>query len=153
MTEYIYASQIYQSVGDVETAVTALKNRLENNPTEWCCVKPQINIRQMTLFNGDEITVWDVGDALSDAEIMALTPSDEGLYHIYSTQAGDNLSDLSPIDLLTKVTLLRNSYARRLIADKYFEVTEDAGNLNSEDTENPDAGIDVTNEDMSVFMS
>ena len=107
----------------------------------------------MTLFNGDEITVWDVGDALSDAEIMALTPSDDGLYHIYSTQDGDNLSDLSPIDLLTKVTLLRNSYARRLIADKYFEVTEDAGNLNSEDTENPDTGIDVTNEDMSVFMS
>lgn len=153
MTEYIYASQIYQSVGDVEAAVTALKNQLENNPTEWCVVKPQINIRQMTLANGDEITVWDGGDALSDAEIMALTPSDEGLYNIYSTLVGDNLSDLSAGDLLTKAALFRNLYARMLIADQYFEVTEDAGNLNSEDTENPDTGIDVTNEDMSVFMS
>ena len=36
MTEYIYASQIYQSVGDVE-AVTALKNQLENNPQNGAC--------------------------------------------------------------------------------------------------------------------
>ena len=104
----------------------------------------------MTLFNGDEITVWDVGDALSDAEIMALTPSDGGLYNIYCTQVGDNLSNLSAEDLLTKVTLLRNSYARRLIADKYFEVTDDEV---TDDEENLNAGIDVTNEDMSVFMS
>ena len=106
MTEYIYASQIYQSVSDVEAAVTALKNQLENNPKNGA-VKPQINIRQMTLFNGDEITVWDVGDALGDAEIMAITPSDDGLYHIYSTQ--DEI--IINLSLLTtyKSNTLRNS--------------------------------------------
>lgn len=143
MTEYLYASTIYQSVSDVETAVTTLKNQLENNPTIWCTVKPQINIRQMTLVNGDEITVWDDGDALSDAEIMALTASDEGLYHIYAIQDGDNLTDLSAEDLITKVSLIRNSYARWLEADKYYEITEDYEADNIE--------IAVTNEDMSIF--
>lgn len=144
MTEYIYASTLYNSVDDVETAVTTLKNQLENNPTVWCNVKPQLNIRQVTLFNGNEITVWDDGDALGDAEILALTASDDGVFHVYATHDGDNLTDLSAEDTITKVALLRNSYARWLNADKYYEVTDDESILPIEHN--------VTNEDMSGYV-
>lgn len=145
MTQYYYASTYYNSVDDVEAAVTTLKNQLENNPTVWCNVKPQINIRQMTLVNGNEITVWDDGDSLSDAKIIALTASDDGLFHVYATHDGDNLTDLSAEDTITKIALLRNSYARWLNVDKYYEISDDVNITPIE--------IAVTNEDMSVFTS
>ena len=136
MSEYNYAHTLYQSVDDVEAAVSALKNQLENNPTIWCTVKPQINTRLMQLVDGTEITVFDDGDALSDTEIMALSSSDDGLYHIYA---------ISAEDLITKVALIRNSYARWLQADKYFQKTDDY--------EAPNIEIAVTNEDMSIFTA
>ena len=145
MSEYNYAHTLYQSVDDVEAAVSALKNQLENNPTIWYTVKPQINTRLMQLVDGTEITVFDDGDALSDTEIMALSSSDDGLYHIYAIKDGDNLTDLSAEDLITKVALIRNSYARWLQADKYFQKTDDY--------EAPNIEIAVTNEDMSIFTA
>ena len=143
MTQYIYADKIYETVDEVEAAVTALKNQLENNPTIWCSVKPQINIRQMTFVDGTEITVFDDGDALSDTEIMAISSSGEGLYHVSAIHDGDNITDLNAEDTITKVALMQKSYARWLKADKYFEITDDS--------ENPTIEIAVTNEDMSVF--
>ena len=145
MPEYYYASKIYQSVDDVETAVTGLKNQLENSPTIWCTVKPQINTRQMQLDDGTEITVFNDGDALSDTEIMALSSSDEGLYHIYAIVDGDNLTDLSAEDTISNVARMRNSYARWVEADKYFEIPDDTDADNIE--------IAVSNEDMSIFTT
>ena len=150
MPKYNYATNPYETLNEVEAAVTALKNQLENNPTLWCSVKPQINTRQMTLVDGTEITVFDDGDALSDTEIMAISSSDEGLYHVDAIHDGDNMTDLNAEDAISKVALLRNSYARSLTADKYIEITE-------RDTEGDVVAdiiaeeVPVTNEDMSVF--
>ena len=39
MTTWIYNNEIYNTEAEVEVAVTSLKSRLDNNPTDWVTVK------------------------------------------------------------------------------------------------------------------
>ena len=142
MAKYFYANTEYDTVEEVEAAVTAMKARLDNNPTDWCVVKPMINPRTIAIYSGDVIG-YDSGEPLTDAQIKALN-DDEWLggntvYNVYSVVDGDNFTEVSEALAAQKVRTMRLSYARWLIVNRYF-VNETGAIMN------------VTNEDMSVYV-
>jgi|TARA_B100000035_G_C20643802_1_gene397837 hypothetical protein len=137
MTEYSYASRIYTSLENVEAAVTAMKQRLDNNPTDWCVVKPMINPRTIAIYSGNVIG-YDSGDALTDTQINALSSSST-VYNVYSIHEGDNFTEVAEADVAGKVRNMRRDYARRFNVDKYI-------NFDKEQT------LNVTNEDMSGYV-
>ena len=149
MNKYIYANKLYDTVDEVQEAVTAMKARLDNNPTDWCVVKPMINPRTIAIYSGDVIG-YDSGEPLTDAQIKALGSSNN-LYNIYSVHEGDNFTEVSEDNINQKVESLRTPYARRLELNKYFYV---AGVMEGEvfnPTEEPTI-YNVTNEDMSGYV-
>lgn len=149
MNKYIYANKLYNTVDEVQEAVTAMKARLDNNPTDWCVVKPMINPRTIAIYSGDVIG-YDSGEPLTDAQIKALGSSNN-LYNIYSVHEGDNFTEVSEDNINQKVESLRTPYARRLQLNKYFYV---AGVMEGEvfnPTEEPTI-YNVTNEDMSGYV-
>ena len=142
MSRYIYAQVAYDTVDEVEAAVTAMKARLDNNPTDWCIVKP--NISSTTLqVDGDDIIAYQYGNPLNDTQINALSSSDT-VYNVFSINEGDNYTAVSEADVAGKVTALRRGYARWLALDKYFDSQVEHG-----------AALityNVTNEDMSGYV-
>lgn len=140
MSIYNYAAREYTSVKNVEAAVTAMKTRLDNNPTDWCVVKPMINPRTIAIYSGDVIG-YDSGEPLTDAQINALSNSDT-VYNIYSIRDGYNYTTLSEVDTIKKVSEMRKSWAIWNRVDVYVEIT----------TENNIIEHDVTNEDMSGYV-
>ena len=140
MSRYNYAARLYTSVENVEAAVTAMKIRLDNNPTDWCVVKPMINPRTIAIYSGDVIG-YDSGEPLTDAQINALSNSDT-VYNIYSIRDGYNYTTLSEVDTIKKVSEMRKSWAIWNRVDVYVEIT----------TENNIIEHDVTNEDMSGYV-
>tara|TARA_R100001509_G_scaffold85062_1_gene48412 strand:- start:1024 stop:1446 length:423 start_codon:yes stop_codon:yes gene_type:complete len=140
MSIYNYAAREYTSVENVEAAVTAMKTRLDNNPTDWCVVKPMINPRTIAIYSGDVIG-YDSGEPLTDAQINALSNSDT-VYNIYSIRDGYNYTTLSEVDTIKKVSEMRKSWAIWNRVDVYVEIT----------TENNIIEHDVTNEDMSGYV-
>ena len=140
MSIYNYAAREYTSVENVEAAVTAMKTRLDNNPTDWCVVKPMINPRTIAIYSGDVIG-YDSGEPLTDAQINALSNSDT-VYNVYSVRDGYNYTTLSEADTIKKVSEMRRSWAIWNRVDVYVEIT----------TENNIIEHDVTNEDMSGYV-
>ena len=142
MTKYMYASTAYETVEEVEAAVTAMKARLDNNPTDWCVVKPMINPRTIAIYTGDVIG-YDSGKPLTDAQINALNPDEwlggNGIYNIYSINDGYNFTEVSEALAAQKVRTMRLSYARWLVVNRYF-VNETGAVMN------------VINEDMSGYV-
>ena len=142
MAKYFYANIEYDTVEEVEAAVTAMKTRLDNNPTDWCVVKPMINPRTIAIYSGDVIG-YDSGEPLTDAQIKALN-DDEWLggntvYNVYSVVDGDNFTAVSEALAVQKVRTMRLSYARWLVVNRYF---------NGE----TGAVMNVINEDMSGYV-
>ena len=142
MPTYSYASKYYETVEEVEAAVTEMKTRLDNNPTDWCVVKPMINPRTIAIYSGDVIG-YDSGEPLTDAQIKALN-DDEWLggntvYNVYSVVDGDNFTEVSEALAAQKVRTMRLSYARWLVVNRYF---------NGE----TGAVMNVINEDMSGYV-
>tara|TARA_B100001939_G_C16434460_1_gene402113 strand:+ start:65 stop:514 length:450 start_codon:yes stop_codon:yes gene_type:complete len=149
MNKYIYANNLYDTIDEVQEAVTAMKTRLDNNPTDWCVVKPMINPRTIAIYSGDVIG-YDSGEPLTDVQIKALGSSNN-LYNIYSVYEGDNFTEVSEDYINQKVEALRTPYARRLELNKYFYV---AGVMEGEvfnPIEEPTV-YNVTNEDMSGYV-
>ena len=140
MSIYNYAGREYTSVENVEAAVTAIKTRLDNNPTDWCVVKPMINPRTIAIYSGDVIG-YDSGEPLTDVQINALSNSDT-VYNIYSIRDGYNYTTLSEADTIKKVSEMRRSWAIWNRVDVYVEIT----------AENNIIEHDVTNEDMSGYV-
>ena len=140
MSIYNYAGREYTSVENVEAAVSAMKTRLDNNPTDWCVVKPMINPRTIAIYSGDVIG-YDSGEPLTDAQINALSNSDT-VYNVYSVRDGYNYTTLSEADTIKKVSEMRRSWAIWNRVDVYVEIT----------TENNIIEHDVTNEDMSGYV-
>ena len=137
MSQYVYASQPYDTLNEVEAAVTAMKAKLDNSPTTWCVVKPMINPRTIKIYTGDVIG-YDSGAALTDAQINALSSSST-VYNVYAIYDGDNFTEVAEADVASKVRDMRISYARWLSVDKYFDAT--TGSVTN-----------VTNEDMSGYV-
>ena len=142
MSKYMYAATAYETVEEVEAAVTAMKARLDNNPTDWCVVKPMINPRTIAIYTGDVIG-YDSGKPLTDAQINELNPDEwlagNGIYNVYSINSGDNFTEVSEAVAVQKVRTLRTYYARWLVVNRYF-VNETGAVMN------------VINEDMSGYV-
>tara|TARA_A100001035_G_scaffold41209_1_gene28481 strand:+ start:285 stop:713 length:429 start_codon:yes stop_codon:yes gene_type:complete len=142
MSKYMYAATAYETVEEVEAAVTSMKARLDNNPTDWCVVKPMINPRTIAIYTGDVIG-YDSGEPLTDAQINALNPDEwlggNGIYNVYSINSGDNFTEVSEAVAVQKVKTLRTYYARWLVVNRYF-INETGAVMN------------VTNEDMSGYV-
>jgi len=142
MSRYIYAQVAYDTVDEVEAAVTAMKARLDNNPTDWCIVKPAISSTTLQV-DGDDIIAYQYGNPLNDTQINALDSSDT-VYNVFSINEGDNYTAVSEADVAGKVTALRRGYARWLALNKYFDSqVEDGAALIT---------YNVTNEDMSGYV-
>lgn len=142
MSRYIYAQVAYDTVNEVEAAVTAMKARLDNNPTDWCIVKPAISSTTLQV-NGDDIIAYQYGNPLNDTQINSLSSSDT-VYNVFSINEGDNYTAVSEANVAGKVTALRRGYARWLALDKYFDSQVEHG-----------AALityNVTNEDMSGYV-
>ena len=142
MSRYIYAEVAYDTVSDVEAAVTAMKSRLDNNPTDWCVVKPSVSSKTLRI-DGNDVVAYAYGDPLNDTQINTLNSSDT-VYNVFSINAADNYIAVSEADVAAKVTALRKDYARWLALDKYFDsqVEEGAALIT----------YNVTNEDMSGYV-
>ena len=142
MSRYIYAETAYETVDEVEAAVTAMKARLDNNPTDWCVVKPMINVKTIKISTGDVIG-YDLGEKLTDAQINSLGKS-ENVYNVFSIYEGDNFTEVLESDVAGKVTAMRKGYATWLNLTKYYDSkVEEGENLIT---------YNVTNEDMSVYV-
>lgn len=137
MSRYVYASQQYDTLDEVEAAVTQMKDKLDNQPTTWCVVKPMINPRTIAIYSGDVIG-YDSGEPLTDAQINALSNSST-VYNVYAIYDGDNFTEVAEADVASKVTNMRLSYARWLVVNKYFDIDNNSVN-------------NVTNEDMSGYV-
>tara|TARA_Y100001938_G_C7931668_1_gene349646 strand:- start:15 stop:443 length:429 start_codon:yes stop_codon:yes gene_type:complete len=142
MSRYIYAETAYDTVDEVEAAVTAMKARLDNNPTDWCVVKPSVSSKTLRI-DGNDVVAYAYGDPLNDTQINALSSSDT-VYNVFSINDAYNYTAVSEADVAAKVTALRKSYAKWLALNKYFDsqVEEGAASIT----------YNVTNEDMSGYV-
>ena len=139
MSNFVYAHNYYETIADVEAAATEMKTALDTSPTDWCVVKPSIEVTNL-LFNGNQIVAHKYGDPLNNEEILALGSSDK-IYNVYSVHDGDNFTAVTESDASTKVRELRTSYARWKQVNKYFSTDDDI--LDE---------FDISNEDMSGYV-
>ena len=142
MSRYIYADNAYDTVNAVEAAVTSIKTRLDNNPTDWCVVKPMINPKTISTSSGD-IVGYEIGKPLTDTQINALNSSDN-LYNVFSVYDGDNFTEVLETNVSQKVKEMRTKYAKWLDLEKYYDSqVEEGADLITHN---------VTNEDMSSYV-
>tara|TARA_B100000900_G_C20431359_1_gene655133 strand:- start:49 stop:507 length:459 start_codon:yes stop_codon:yes gene_type:complete len=147
--KWIYAGKAYNTVDEIQEAVTALKKRLDNNPTDWCVVKPMINPRTISIYSGDVIG-YDSGEPLTDEQINALDSSDK-VYNVFSIDEGDNYTEVSEELVAQKINALRKGYARWLDVTKYVYIEGEMQGDNFQPTK--EAVIyNVTNEDMANYV-
>ncbi len=164
MARYNYAHKGYETVAEVEQAVTAFKTRLDNNPTDWCGAKPLINshlisiqednskpietsedtIVKSTSTNIQPVQTYEYGDALSDAEINALGGSNEKYYNVFAVHDGHNFTHVSELEAVEKILQIRTSYAKWREVNKYYDTEVSEGEDSIE--------INVINEDMSGYV-
>lgn len=124
---YTYNRIQYDTVAEVEAAVTELKTRLDNNPTDWCTAK---------LLSGNAEDGWIVPpETLSDSDI--LNPVVDSHYNLSSIPDGTTFTAVVGSELAAAVNELRTSYANWIQANTITKV----------DTYAP------TNQDMSGYVS
>ena len=124
MTTYSYQNKLYNTLQEVESAVSAFKDKLDNQPTTYCEVKE--------VTGSDEAGWTAVTDELTDAEILSLDPAKR--YYIYSQYDGESFYGLTAEETTTKKNQFRNAFATRVRANTLC--TMDA----------------PTNEDMSIYV-
>lgn len=165
MARYIYAHKPYETVTEVEEAVTAFKTRLDNNPNDWCGVKlltdsqlifiqednskpietSEDTIVKSTSTNIQAVQTYQYGDALSDAQINALGGSSEKYYNVFAIHDGHNFTNFSETKTVEKVLEMRTSYAKWREVNKYYDTHVSEGEDSIE--------INVSNEDMAKYVS
>lgn len=141
---YVYAAGEYDTVSEVETAITNLKNTLDNNPTTWCQVKECTSAP-----SGG----WIIsGTKLSDSEILNLDNTKN--YNVSSQITGENYIGLSSTDASTKITNIRTGYAQWMNANQYLEIeTANTTNANGDIiTTQTITEHTPSNEDMSGYV-
>lgn len=116
---WIYNNNAYNTEAEVNAAVTALKNRLDNNPTDWVVVKEVTS-------NGEG--GWIVTPTpLTDEEINNLDTTK--YYNVNSVPAGDTFIGLTGEEAAVKVVELRSLYANwiraNVIVKEYAPTNED----------------------------
>ena len=100
-TTWTYNSTEYTSESDVDAAVTALKSRLDNNPTDWVTVKEVTS-------NGNGGWVVPT-ETLTDSEIDTMD-SDKN-YNVSAVHSGYTGTGLTGTEATAKVAEIRTEYA------------------------------------------
>jgi len=124
-TKWYYNSVAYNTEAEANVAVTNIKARLDNNPTDWVIVK------QVT-YNSEE-GGWVVpSETLTDEEINNL--SEDNNYNVNSIYSGTTYTGITGANAILKITELRTEYARRINANTIMK------------------HYAPTNEDMSIYV-
>ena len=113
MTTWIYNSTTDNTEAEVDAAVTALKSRLDNNPTDWVVVKE---------VTSDGNGGWVVpSQTLTDAEINSM--SADSYYNVNAVHSGTTYTGITGTEAATRVV-----YAGRVGANtitKQYEPTNE----------------------------
>ena len=101
MTIWLYNNETYNTEAEANAAVTALKSRLDNNPTDWVVVKEVTS-------NGSG--GWVVpSETLTDAEINSM--SADSYYNVNAIHSGTTYTGITGTEATTRVAELRTEYA------------------------------------------
>lgn len=102
--KYVYAANQYDTESDAQNAVSAVKLRLDNNPTDWMTAKEII---------GSPESGWQMQPIrLTDSEL--LNPASDKTYMAYSKTLGENVMPLTASELEAKRNTYRAAYAQSL---------------------------------------
>lgn len=108
---YIYNSQICSTQAELESAVTAFKSRLDNNPSDWV---------QVSLLSGSEADGWVVPETpLTDAEINSMDANN--YYSVSDLMSGNSFLGLTGTEATAKIAELRTQYAQAHSANTVYE--------------------------------
>lgn len=147
---YLYRDKHYATESEAQAALSAIKTRLDNNPTDWCEVK---------VIEANEDGSYNIlPNILTDSEI--LNPDSTKTYTLWSKYTGLNFFPLTSSEVTAKVDEYRRGYVAsenlaviKSFDDEAFEIV-----LPPTDGSIPDEPIememtDVTpNEDMSGYL-
>lgn len=125
MTAYNYVGTTYNTLAEVEVAVTAFKNTLDNQPTTYCEVKEVTG-------NNEDGWVF-VTDKLTDSEILSLDAAKT--YYVYSPYDGEAFHGLTSSEVNAKIDVYRNIFATAVRANTVYTMSA------------------PTNEDMSIYIN
>ena len=110
--KWLYAMNEYTTQASLDAAVTAQKDRLDNNPTDW------VEVKEAT---GNDTDGWVLSPTpLTDAEINNLDAAKH--YSVSAVASGDNALGLTPSEADAKVRELRNFYAQSIQANTVYAV-------------------------------
>jgi len=125
-TKYLYKQQPLTTEAEVEAAITATVDILENRPSEWCIVKE---------LGGNAEDGWVIPQQpLTDYEILNLL-DDTKFYSVQSRYQGGNETGLNPTQAREKIDEYRLGYCQFWEVDTITKM------------------YDVTSVDMSGYMS
>jgi len=93
MATWVYNNTEYTTEADVNAAVTALKARLDNNPTDWVIVKEVTS-------NGEG--GWVIpSETLTDAEINSMSAG--SYYNVNAIHSGTTYTGITGTEATTRV--------------------------------------------------
>ena len=135
-TRWYYCTETFSTQEDVNQKVLDVKQRLDNNPTDWAIVKQ---------LGGNSESGWIVPvTELTDAEINNINANH--YYSISSIVGSDNFIGLSSVEIQAKVPEYRKEYCDYYRVNTVTQLTEVDGVI-TETTE-----YAPTNADMSGYV-
>lgn len=149
-TVYLYRDKHYSTESEAQAALSAMKTRLDSNPTDWCAVK--------VIEANDDGSYNILPDTLTDAEI--LNPDSTKTYTFLSKYTGLNFFPLTSSEVTEKVLEYRSDYVRseNLAEIKSYDESAFEIVLPPTDGSIPDNPREMevtnvtTNEDMSGYL-
>lgn len=124
---YVYKQTEYETIEEVNAAVTALKSRLDNNPTDWCVVK---------LLSGNAVDGWVVPSIGLNDEMINNNIVADSYYNVSSVNDGTTYTAINGTETLQRVQEMRTRYATWVQANTIYSFDEQV----------------PTNEDMSGYV-
>lgn len=107
MATWYYNNNSYSTEAEVDAAVTALKSRLDNNPTDWVIVKE---------VTSDGNGGWVVpSETLTDAEIDSM--SSDKYYNVNAVHSGATHTGINGTEASNRVSEIRSAYAQFIDAN------------------------------------
>lgn len=104
---YIYNRNTYSTEAEVNAAVTALKTRLNNNPTDWVIVKE---------VTENPAGGWTISpETLSDEQILSLDGNKH--YNVSAVYQGNTYVGLTAEEATAKIASIRKMYANYIQAN------------------------------------
>lgn len=108
---YVYRNSEYETVEELNSAITATKNILDNNPTHWCVVK---------LLSGNAEDGWVIpSETLTDEEINNM--SADNYYNVSAIYDGYTYTGINGTDATQRVRDLRTSFANWVEVNTFYQ--------------------------------